>query len=143
MEDKQTFQLVEDLRDFANFVEEHGSDLPKVTVELRSWIWGYDLDNGEEGIPKAVALTMRAGMKSTHDVTKEYSDDYFRLYIKFGELQYKVVCNRDAVCVKNVIGTKTVTQRMPPEGEWTDQIITQDIVEWKCNPLLAIATDHE
>jgi hypothetical protein len=143
MEDKKTFQLVEDLRDFADFVEEHGPDLPNVTVELRSWIWGYDLHNGEDDIPKAVALAMRAGMKNANDVTKEYSDDYFRLYLKFGKLEYKVVCNRDAVCVKNVIGTEMVTKRVPPEGDWTEETVEEDIVEWKCNPLLAIATDHE
>ena len=40
MEDSKTFQLVEDLRDFADFVEEHGPQLPSVNVELRSWIWG-------------------------------------------------------------------------------------------------------
>jgi len=58
-------------------------------------------------------------------------------------LQYRVVCNREEVCEKNVIGTKMVTKRVPPEGEWSEQEVEEEIVEWVCNPLLAIATDKE
>ena len=141
MEDSKTFQLVEDLRDFADFVEEHGPQLPGVSVELRSWIWGYEV--ADQGVPEGVALALRAGIKSADEVTKEYSDDYFRLYLRFGKLQYRVVCNREEVCEKNVIGTKTVTKKMPPEGDWTEQEVEEEIVEWVCNPLLAIATDKE
>ena len=139
MEREKVSQLVEDLQDFADFVERHGSELPNINVELRSWIWGYEVAN--QGVPEGVALALRAGIKSAEEVTKEYSDDYFRLYMRFGKLQYKVVCNREEVCEKNVIGTKTVTKKMPPEGDWTEQEVEEEIVEWVCNPLLAIATD--
>lgn len=138
MKDSKTFQLVEDLRDFADFVEEHGPSLPDVTVELRSWAWGWD---GTTDVPKTMALAMRAGVKGAQKVTKEYSEDYFRMYMDFGKLQYRVVCNRDEVCVKNVIGTEMVTERVPPVGDWTEQTVEKDIVEWVCNPLLAVVED--
>ena len=141
MEREKVSQLVEDLQDFTDFVERHGSELPNINVELRSWIWGYEV--ADQGVPEGVALALRAGIKSANEVTKEYSDDYFRMYLKFGKLEYKVVCNREEVCEKNVVGTKTVTKRMPPEGDWTEQQVEEEIVEWVCNPLLAIATDKE
>ena len=139
MKDTKISQLVEDLRNFADFVEEHGPQLPSVNVELRSWIWGYEVEN--QGVPEGVALALRAGLKSADEVTKEYSDDYFRMYLKFGKLEYKVICNRKEVCEKNVIGTKMVTKSIPPEGEWTERQVEEEIVEWVCNPLLAIVTD--
>tara|TARA_Y100001951_G_scaffold93860_1_gene89852 strand:+ start:184 stop:609 length:426 start_codon:yes stop_codon:yes gene_type:complete len=139
MDDRTAFQMVDDLRDFANFVEEHGPDLPDVTVELRSWVWGYDAD---DSVPLSVALAMRAGVKTADKVTKEYTDDYFRMFLKFGKLEYRVICNRDEVCEKNVIGTKTVTKKIPPKGNWTEEEVEEDIVEWVCNPLLAIASDR-
>jgi hypothetical protein len=142
MEDKKTFQLAADLRDFADFLEEHGLILPDVTVDLRSYLWNYTSTDIED-VQGTVALAMRAGMKSADEVKKDYSSDYFRLFLHFGKLRYKLVCNREEVCTKRVVGTETVTKQMPPEGEWTEKIVEQDIVEWDCNPLLAVVTDRD
>ena len=138
MELKRTNQLVDDLRQFADFVEDHGSVLPDVQVDVRSFLWGYSSDTD---VPESVALALRAGVKDADSVKKEYENETFRLYLEFGKLQYRVVCNRDAVCTKNVIGTQTVTKSVPPKGDWTEETVTEEIVEWVCNPLLAIATD--
>jgi len=142
MEDSKTFQLAADLRDFADFIEEHGLILPDITVDMRSYLWSYTLTEGEH-VPETVALAMRAGVKDADDVKKDYSDDYFRLFLHFGKLIYKVVCNREEVCTRRVVGTEQVTKQVPPKGDWVEETVTQDIVEWDCNPLLAIATDRE
>ena len=142
MKDKKTFRLAADLRDFADFIEEHGPILPDITVDLRSYLWSYTMTEGEN-VPASIALTMRAGVKSADAVKKDYSSDYFRLFLKFGNLEYKVMCNREEVCTKRVVGTETVTKQMPPEGEWTEKTVEQDIVEWDCNPLLAVETDRD
>ena len=135
--DHRAYRLAEDLRSFADFLDQYGEELPHVTAEIASHVWGYS----GESVPESVALAMRAGLKGAGAVEKEYSDNYFRLYLTFGSLKYKVVCNRDEVCERKVLGTEMVTRSVPPEGEWTEKEIEQDIVEWVCNPLLSVVTD--
>ena len=135
--DKRT-QLGNDLREFADFLDDHGQDIPDVNVDVSSRVWSWT-DAGD--VPTAIALALRAGMKGADEVTKEYSDNYFRLYLSFGDLQYRVLCDRDEVCERTVVGTETVMESVPPEGEWTEQAVEKDVVEWVCNPLLAAAKD--
>ena len=132
-------ELAYELRQFADFLETHAEELPRVHVDIASHVWGYSGEN----VPESVALAMRAGLKDADTVEKEYSDTYFRMYLSFGALKYKIVCNRDQVCERKVIGTEMVTERVAPEGEWTMQTVEKDVVEWVCNPLLAIATDTQ
>ena len=138
MNNDKTWQLVNDLRKFADFVETHGAELPDIGVDLRSRLWSWDDD---DDVPAAVAATLRAGIKDADEVTKDYGTSNFSLHLEFGELQYSVVCNRDEVCERTVVGTEMVTEDVPPVGEWTTETVERDIVEWVCNPLLAIAKD--
>jgi len=135
--DKRT-ELASNLREFADFLDNHGQDIPDVNVDVSSRVWSW---TSAGDVPTAIALALRAGMKGADEVTKEYSDNYFRLYLSFGELQYRVLCDRDEVCERTVVGTETVMESVPPEGEWTEQAVEKDVVEWVCNPLLAAAKD--
>ena len=139
MDYDKRWTLANDLREFANFLDDHGQDIPDVTVDISSRVWKSW--TGASDVPTAIALALRAGMKGADEVTKEYSDNYFRLYLSFGELQYRVLCDRDEVCERTVVGTETVMESVPPEGEWTEKEVEKDIVEWVCNPLLAAAKD--
>ena len=94
----KAYKLAEDLRSFADFLDDHGEELPHVSVDVASHVWGYS----GESVPESVALAMRAGLKGAGTVEKEYSDNYFRLYLSFGSLKYKIVCNRDEVCERKV-----------------------------------------
>ena len=132
-------ELAYDLRKFADFLDIHAEELPKVQVDVASYVWDYN-GSGDD-VPQSVALAMRAGLKDADKVEKEYSDNYFRMYMSFGALKYKIVCNRDEVCERKVLGTEMVTKSVPPEGKWVEKEVEQEIVEWVCNPLLAIATD--
>jgi len=132
-------ELASNLREFADFLDDHGQDIPDVTVDISSRVWKSWTGAGD--VPTAIALALRAGMKGADEVTKEYSDDYFRLYLSFGDLQYRVLCDREEVCERTVVGTETVMESVPPEGEWTEQAVEKDVVEWVCNPLLAAAKD--
>ena len=131
-------ELASNLREFADFLDNHGQDIPDVNVDVSSRVWSW---TSAGDVPTAIALALRAGMKGADEVTKEYSDDYFRLYLSFGDLQYRVLCDREEVCERTVVGTETVMESVPPEGEWTEQAVEKDIVEWVCNPLLAAAKD--
>jgi len=131
-------ELASNLREFADFLDNYGHDIPDVNVDVSSRVWSW---TSASDVPTAIALALRAGMKGADEVTKEYSDNYFRLYLSFGELQYRVLCDRDEVCERTVVGTETVMESVPPEGEWTEQAVEKDVVEWVCNPLLAAAKD--
>ena len=45
------------------------------------------------------------------------------------------------MCVKRIVGTKTVKKQVPIGG-YEEQEVEEDVVEWDCHPLLA-ATDDE
>lgn len=131
-------QLVGDLRKFATFLEEWWSYLPDdLDVEITSHLWGWDV----EDVPDAMIEAVRAGLKGGAQITKDYQHSYFRVYMTFGELVYRIVCDREQVCTKKVVGTETVTKKVPPDGEWTEEEVEQDVVEWECHPLLAPAKE--
>ena len=131
-------QLVGDLRKFATFLEEWWSYLPDdLDVGITSHLWGWDV----EDVPDAMIEAVRAGLKGGAEIRKDYQHSYFRVYLTFGELEYKIVCDRDQVCTKKVVGTETVTKKVPPDGEWTEEEVEQDVVEWECHPLLAPAKE--
>ena len=146
MDDNKAFHLADNLRTFADFIDEHAADLPKeIQVDCYTYIWDWDLptdaDGNQETVPATISRAMRAGLKGTAQSRKEYSDSYFRLFMDFGKKQpvrYKIVCNREEVCEKHVVGTEKVTKKVAPPGEWTEEEVEQDIIEWKCNPLLAV-----
>ncbi len=138
MDYNKRWTLANDLREFADFLDNHGHDIPDVNVDVSSRVWSWTSAND---VPTAIALALRAGMKGADEVTKKYSDDYFRLYLSFGDLEYRVSCDRDEVCERTVVGTETVMELTPPEGEWTEKPVEKEVVEWVCNPLLAAAKD--
>jgi hypothetical protein len=141
MKDNAAFHLAENLRTFADFVDEHAADLPDQSeIDCYTYLWDWNVAEGES-VPIAMSRAMRAGLKSAATVKKEYSDNYFRLYMDFGikqPVQFKIVCNRDEVCEKHVVGTEKVMKQIAPAGKWTEEEVEQDIVEWKCNPLLNV-----
>ena len=131
-------QLVCDLRKFATFIEEWWHDLPNdLEISPKSWLWTWQVDD----VPEVLRLAVRAALKSGAVIEKDPSDNYFTAALKFGELEYEIICKRDEVCTAKVVGTETVTRRVPPDGEWTEQEVEQDVVEWECHPLLAPAKE--
>ena len=146
MDDNKAFHLAENLRTFADFIDEHAADLPtQISIDCYAYLWDWSLKRNENGeidaVPVAMSRAMRAGLKSSAIVKKEYSDEYFRLFMDFGvrePVSFKIVCNRDEVCERHVVGTEKVTKKIAPPGKWTEEEVEQDIVEWKCNPLLNV-----
>jgi len=138
MDYNKRWTLANDLREFADFLDNYGHDIPDVNVDVSSRVWSW---TSASDVPTAIALALRAGMKGADEVRKKYSDDFFRLYLSFGDLEYRVSCDRDEVCERTVVGTETVMELAPPEGEWTEKPVEKEVVEWVCNPLLAAAKD--
>ena len=115
--------------------------LPDMDVEITSYV-GFGWNNsGDDDIPATIADAVLAGLAEGATVRKDYGSSYFRAYLGFGDVEYKVVCQRDEVCTRRVVGTEMVTKQVPPEGEWTEEEVEQDIVEWDCHPLLAASRE--
>lgn len=142
MKYEKAIGMAEDLRKVAGFIEEQFSQVPDMDVEITSYV-GFGWDESAENIPAIIADTVLAGLAEGASVRKDYGSSYFRAYLGFGELEYRVICERDAVCTRRVIGTQMVTKSMPPEGEWTEKEVQEDVVEWDCHPLLAAAKETD
>ncbi len=142
MKYEKAIGMAEDLRKVAGFIEEQFSRVPDMDVEITSYV-GFGWDESAEDVPAIVAETVLAGLAEGASVRKDYGSSYFRAFLGFGELEYRVICERDAVCTRRVIGTQMVTKTVPPEGEWTEKEVEEDVVEWDCHPLLAAAKETD
>ena len=132
MEHDKAIKVAEDLRRFADFIENSYHAIPAagVGITAKTYLW----DTSEA---KDYFLTLvRAGNGSEHvdDVRKVYTDKYFELHLTVGDLDYEVWCSRDVVCERKVLGTETVIESVAIEFE--DREIEKEIVEWECHPLL-------
>lgn len=67
---------------------------------------------------------------------KRADETLFRIEKSFGSIRLRFVFCRDKVCIRKVIGTKTVTKEIYPENFETQEV-EEEIVEWICPPLLA------
>ncbi|MBT97017.1 MAG: hypothetical protein CL902_00105 [Dehalococcoidia bacterium] len=142
MKYEKAIEMAEDLRKVADFIEKQYSQVPDIDVEITSYV-GFGWDKSAENIPAIIADTVLAGLAEGASVRKDYGSSYFRAFLGFGELEYRVICERDAVCTRRVIGTQMVTKSMTPEGEWTEKEVQEDVVEWDCHPLLAAAKETD
>ena len=138
MEQKTAWKLTENLREFADFVDDHHDLLPEeISIRPNSYVynWSISTSNGET-VPDVITKAMRAGLQGTGKVKKNYRTDTFTLTFKFGKLNYNILCDREEVCERIVTGTEEVTESVAVK--WEDQTRTKETVTWKCHPLLAV-----
>ena len=138
-------QFASNLRKFALFVQDHAIDIPNdITVEMTTHLWSWE-NHDDTKIPVIIGKAMRAGVHDGADIKKDYSDNYFRCYLTWGfeepKVTWKIVSARDDVCTKKIVGVQTVTKMVAPEGEWTEQEVEEEIVEWECHSLLKDGID--
>lgn len=67
---------------------------------------------------------MRQCALALGEAEKEYEGNWFNVYRMFGPIKYEVFCNRELVCEKRVVGTRTVPEH------------TEEVVEWECGDSL-------
>jgi len=145
MEYSKANRLAYNMREFASFIEENAHELPEdIKVDVATHLWSWDVSDDTE-IPATIGRAMRAAMHDDADVKKDYTDNYFRCYMTWGiedpKIIWKIVSSREDVCTKNVVGTHKVIRQVPPEGDWTQKEVEEEIVEWECHSLLASTTD--
>lgn len=132
MKYSQRDNLVNDLREMADFIEANGHKLPggigAPQVELGIWLYG-----NEHRVKDQMVQAARVFGTSS----KEYSSYSLTLTKKFGTGLAKVAFNssREAVCTKRVV---SVTKE--PKREYVDvpgEFVEREEIEWDCHPLLA------
>jgi hypothetical protein len=145
MEQSKANRLANNMRKFALFIQDNADELPDdIKVDVATHLWSWDASDDTE-IPATIGKAMRAAMHDDADVKKDYTDNYFRCYMTWGiedpKIIWKIVSSREDVCTKNVVGTHKVIRQVPPEGDWTQKEVEEEIVEWECHSLLASTTD--
>ena len=128
---KDAARLASNLRNMADFVEEHGVELPGdmycMSPKMKLTIWLRD----KHAMARAAKVLAKAGI-----VKKDFSTSYANITKNFGE-HVSIECTslRDKVCTKRVVGTEEVPKRV--FVTIPDEYVTQEIVEWDCDPILA------
>jgi len=60
----------------------------------------------------------------------------FELHGRLHGLRWVAFADRDDVCTARVVGTETVTRKVPVV-EFEEVTETRDVIEWECHPILA------
>lgn len=119
-------------RHVASLLEDH-SDLPAPFVASNGLIW-WTLYSWEcpDGVSAMVALIRRTiGGKWDKREESNYGGEPDMVFEHPG---YQIKVKREAVCVRRVVGTETITK---PAVSLPERTETVEIVEWDCEPLLA------
>jgi hypothetical protein len=92
--------------------------------------------------PRAsMAAWARAGKALGHRVTKDYDGQWGSVAVTLSDaVKIWAYAKRENVCTRVVTGTETVTVKVPDPSVEIPMVEieqTREIVEWKCEPLLA------
>lgn len=121
-------QLVETLRAMADFYEKHPSAPPPMDMSY-GWMNCY--------LPADEA---RDFLRSVGSFKKEYEDEYLRAKVACGHIDLQFSVKREAVCVRKVVGTRTIPAETRPSEYIPEKFIPEheeEIVEWDCaEPIL-------
>lgn len=129
-------ELVEGLRDLADFIEEKGIELPIRYPQqtFRTFVYPDYTDQGTL-INGTAAKALAKAAKLLAPCKKIYGEYYFDVIRRFGPITVEFTASRDSVCTAKVVGQKHTPQRVIPAK-------TEDVIEWECAPsLLAVLDD--
>lgn len=123
-------ELVKSLRDYADFIEEKGIELPIRYPNMTQLTWIYpEYDENGEPIEQSAATQMANIARTLGSCKKDWSKDFLDISKNFGVVKIQFTVNRKGVCKKNVVDTIQHEERVVPA--WTEEVI-----EWECAPSL-------
>lgn len=128
------------LREAADLLEQHPT-LPEPYIISQSrgrvqlnWYLniepGFSLDD-----QKSAAAGIVRAIGGAWDKSEANYDELLNYDRQHGLLKLHVQVDRPAVCERVVVGTKPVT--IPAVEAQPERTVQQDVVEWRCQPLLA------
>jgi hypothetical protein len=131
------------LRELARLVEDNPRIAPYLRFALRHM---HSPLLPAEAPRTAIAELARAAARAGARVEKTFGDAYAGITIGFGPVQVLINADRGDVCERVVVGVDEVTREVPdpnllatvPKIRVTE---TVERVKWRCNPLLADATE--
>jgi hypothetical protein len=121
-------QFIEGLRAVAQFYEAHPEAwYDGIHLTLNMYIWGRKTR-------EILARTVR----SFGQCTKKYDDTNITVSRKFGDqVTLSVFASRAKVCRRVIVGTRILPARtVPASSEVYLPATTEEIVAWRCDPLL-------
>jgi len=137
-------RVATDIELFAAFVRAN----PDVAERMHGETFRIYFLPGRDTVTKIVDIARRA-RRAGAAMTKDISGDYASAMLTFGStITLQVYTQRDAVCERVVVGTRTKTVQEPdPDAVAALPMVTREViiedVEWQCTPLLAAAEDAE
>lgn len=132
--------IVEGLHALADLIEAH----PELAehFEFSDAFAKVHLPVDHHDDPRAsMAAWARAGKALGHPVTKDYDGRWGSVTVTLSDaVKIWAYAKREKVCTRVVTGTETVTITVPDPDVVVPTVEieqTRDIVEWRCEPLLA------
>lgn len=105
--DVQRQRMIQGLRDVAAFIERN----PGVPCPVYQTVM----------ISTTLVDEMKAAARAMGSAEKEFSGGFVSLFKMFGPVKYEVFIQRELICEKTVVGTRTI-----PAHE-------EEIIEWSCS----------
>lgn len=128
MKYKDRDELVQGLRDMADFIEARGLELPINHPNMKLTTWLYD-DYGQDRKLTAKQKARRVA-KKLGKAEKVFSNNYLDIRRDFGPVCLEFTVNREKVCERKVVGVKQIEEEVIPAYEIEE-------VEWVCtDPIL-------
>lgn len=132
------------LRALATLLEENPSlELPTGITTFNVSLVSYSTATPEKeaAIKDSLAAAAKTLAKAGLKVEKEYTDSFLTVSAELApDVTYEVYADREVVCTKKVVGTKTVLKPIMSEPMHQYQTgteeVEEEIVEWECEPLL-------
>lgn len=126
--------LVAGLRALANDIESSTTPLPTHPPSAEWLIFGGG--DADLAIQKSTAAQVVKDIGGHWEKQKTQGGDLFDFTKDYGGgVTASVVVDRPAVCERVVTGTETVT--VPAKPAQPEQVVEREVVEWRCEPLLA------
>jgi len=140
MSEELARQQAAGLRALADMIEVH----PELAHNF-SHTFGYSGINAHpqrEDVAAELADIARIALRSGAKVTKDISEKFHNLVLDFGAVKVDVLAYREQVCERVVVGTREITEEIPDPDQLAavptvTQTRTEDIVKWRCTPLLS------
>ena len=136
MKYEEAQRLANEARTFADWIEQHGPQLPghpSVTIEARCWLTESNYNKLENGEYETVLnedgtkANLAEFLTAVGSCEKDYQDDRLTVVKKFGKTA-KIFgsVDRSLTCKKKIIGKKVIPAYSSPEKEVDDY-------EWECD----------
>lgn len=130
-------EYVAAVRALLDVIEMHPSlPLPTGGAQTGRFVWNV-WPHETDDVPGRVAEIRRMlpGTFAKNDpAAGDYNSAYYTLTAQWRGLTLEIRTYRDQVCERVVTGQREVTTEVPTATETVT--VTEDIVEWRCHPLL-------